>query len=147
MCGAPRRPPVQWAPPPVFITLILSRLLTRLLCRLATNAPRRRPITPRCTAIGLLPSLREEVRLLKLILHSELRRRAASRRALPCPSSSFLFSSVFYLCSVFLSFYHCINFYGVSLEVFKHHIFNFSVTRSSIYCTEPYSGEIEAPYC
>ena len=31
--------------------------------------------------------LREEFRLLKLILHSELRRRAASRRALPCPSS------------------------------------------------------------
>jgi len=31
--------------------------------------------------------LREEFRLLKLILHAELRRRAASRRALPCPSS------------------------------------------------------------
>jgi len=31
--------------------------------------------------------LREEFRLLKLILHSELRRRAALRRALPCPSS------------------------------------------------------------
>jgi len=31
--------------------------------------------------------LREEFRLFKLILHSELRRRAASRRALPCPSS------------------------------------------------------------
>ena len=34
-------------------------------------APRHRPVT----AVGLL--------------HSELRRRAASRRALPCPSSSF----------------------------------------------------------
>jgi len=31
--------------------------------------------------------LREEFGLLKLILHSKLRRRAASRRALPCPSS------------------------------------------------------------
>jgi len=53
----------------------------------ATNAPRRRPITARCTAVSLLPLLREEFLLLKLILHSELRRRAASRRALPCPSS------------------------------------------------------------
>ena len=40
----------------------------------------------RC-AVGLLPLLREEFQLLKLILHSELRGRAASRRALPCPSS------------------------------------------------------------
>jgi len=44
------------------------------------------PANHRC-AVGLLPLLREEFRLLKLILHSELRRRAASRRALPCPSS------------------------------------------------------------
>ena len=51
------------------------------------SAPRRHPITARCTAVGLLPLLREEFRLFKLILHSELRRRAASRRALPCPSS------------------------------------------------------------
>ena len=51
------------------------------------SAPRPRPITARCTAVGLLPFLREEFRLFKLILHSELRRRAASRRALPCPSS------------------------------------------------------------
>jgi len=43
-------------------------------------------INHRC-AVGLLPLLREEFWLLKLILHSELRRRAASRRALPCPSS------------------------------------------------------------
>ena len=83
----------QWASPPVFITLILSRLLTRLLCRLATNAPPRRPITVRCTAVGLLPLLREEFRLLKLIFHTELRRRAASRRALPCSSSFFSFFS------------------------------------------------------
>jgi len=34
---------------------------------------------------------REEFRQLKLILHSELRRRATSRRALPCPSSYCLF--------------------------------------------------------
>jgi len=40
----------------------------------------------RC-AVGLLPLPRVEFRQLKLILHSELRRRAASRRALPCPSS------------------------------------------------------------
>jgi len=51
------------------------------------SAPRRRPITARCTTVGLLPLLREEFRLFRLILHSELRRRAASRRALPCPSS------------------------------------------------------------
>ena len=51
------------------------------------SAPLRRPIAVRCTAVGLLPLLREEFWLLKLILHSELRRRAASRRALPCPSS------------------------------------------------------------
>ena len=38
-------------------------------------------------AVGLLPLPREEFRQLKLILHSELWRRAASRRALPCPSS------------------------------------------------------------
>jgi len=37
--------------------------------------------------IRQLSLLREEFRQLKLILHSELRRRAASRRALPCPSS------------------------------------------------------------
>ena len=44
------------------------------------------PAYHRC-AVGLLSLLREESGLLKLILHSELRRRAASRRALPCPSS------------------------------------------------------------
>ena len=55
------------------------------------SAPRRRPITARCTAVGLLPLLREEFRLFKLILHSELRRRAASRRALPCPSSYYYY--------------------------------------------------------
>ena len=48
------------------------------------------PAIHRC-AVGLLPLLQEEFRLLKLILHSELRRRAASRRALPCPFSFFLF--------------------------------------------------------
>jgi len=35
----------------------------------ATNDPRRRPITARCTAVGLLPLLREKFRLLQLILH------------------------------------------------------------------------------
>jgi len=50
----------------------------------ATNVTRCRPIT---AAHGVLPLLREEFGLLKLILHSKLRRRAASRRALPCPSS------------------------------------------------------------
>ena len=44
------------------------------------------PANHRC-AVGVLPLLREKFGLLKLILHSELRRRAASRRALPCPSS------------------------------------------------------------
>ena len=44
------------------------------------------PANHRC-AVGLLPLPREEFRQLKLILHSELQRRAASRRALPCPSS------------------------------------------------------------
>ena len=39
-----------------------------------------------------LTLLREEFRLPELILHSDLRRRAASRLALPCPSSWFLFS-------------------------------------------------------
>ena len=37
------------------------------------------PANHRC-AVGLLPLPREEFRQLKLILHSELRRRAASRR-------------------------------------------------------------------
>ena len=44
------------------------------------------PANHRC-AVGLLSLPREEFRQLKLILHSELRRRAALRRALPCPSS------------------------------------------------------------
>ena len=48
-------------------------------------------------AVGLLPLLRKEFRLLKLILHSELRRRAASRRALPCRSSFILVLSWCYL--------------------------------------------------
>jgi len=41
-------------------------------------------LSPRSSkfAVGLLPLPREEFRLLKLILHSELRRRAASHRAL-----------------------------------------------------------------
>jgi len=39
--------------------------------------------------IRQLSLLREEFRQPKLILHSELRRRAASRRALPSPSSVF----------------------------------------------------------
>jgi len=34
---------------------------------------------------------REEFRQLKLIFYSELRRRAASRRALPCPSSYYYY--------------------------------------------------------
>ena len=49
------------------------------------------PANQRC-AVGLLPLVREEFRLLTFILHSELRRRAASRRALPCPSSSIDFA-------------------------------------------------------
>jgi len=40
------------------------------------------PANHRC-AVGLLPLSREEFPQLKLILHSELLRRAASRRALP----------------------------------------------------------------
>ena len=57
----------------------------------------------RC-AVGLLPLPREEFRLLKLILHSELRRRAASRRALPCPSSYLLICiQAFKVCGVPLS--------------------------------------------
>ena len=44
------------------------------------------PANHRC-AVGLLPLPREQFRLLKLILHSELRRRAAWRRALPSSSS------------------------------------------------------------
>ena len=47
-------------------------------------------------AVGLLPLPGKEFRQLKLILHSELRRRAASRRALPCPSSLCMFFNVFY---------------------------------------------------
>ena len=37
----------------------------------------------------MLALLREEFRISKLTLHSDLGRRAASRRALPCPSSFF----------------------------------------------------------
>ena len=51
------------------------------------------PANHRC-AVCLLPLQREEFRLprgLKLILHSDLRRRAASRLVLPCPSSLNLF--------------------------------------------------------
>ena len=45
------------------------------------------PANHRC-AVGLLTAIAaREFRLLKLILHSELRRRAASRRALPCTFS------------------------------------------------------------
>jgi len=40
----------------------------------------------------LLALLREEFRISKLTLHSDLLRRAASRRALPCPSSLFILS-------------------------------------------------------
>jgi len=47
------------------------------------------PVNHHC-AVGLLPLPREELRQLKLILHSELQRREASRQALPCPSSSCL---------------------------------------------------------
>ena len=43
------------------------------------------PANHRC-AVGRLPLSREECRLLKLILHSDLRRRAASRRAHVTPS-------------------------------------------------------------
>ena len=56
----------------------------------------------RC-AVGLLTAIAaREFRRLKLILHSELRRRAALCRALPCPSSwTFLRNSVrFYACFV-----------------------------------------------
>ena len=46
-------------------------------------------------AVGLLPLQREEFRQLKLILHSELRRRAASHRDLPCPSSFDYFCTIY----------------------------------------------------
>ena len=49
------------------------------------------PVNHRC-AVGLLPLPRDEFRQLKLILQAELRRRAASRRDLPCPSSFFYYS-------------------------------------------------------
>jgi len=42
-----------------------------------------------------LPLLREEFRIPELTFHSDLRRRVASRRALPCPSS-FMFYCMFY---------------------------------------------------
>jgi len=45
----------------------------------------------------------EEFRQLKLILHSELRRRAASRRALPCPSSIILIFSQLKLSQVMVN--------------------------------------------
>jgi len=50
--------------------------------------------TPRGSRIqfwsGLLALPREEFRISKVTLHSDLRRRAASRLALPCPSSFFV---------------------------------------------------------
>jgi len=42
-----------------------------------------------------LPLLREEFGIATLTFHSDLRRRAASRRSLPCPSSS---SHIFIVC-------------------------------------------------
>jgi len=41
-----------------------------------------------------MPLLREEFGIATLTFHSDLRRRAASRRALPCPSSLLSFASV-----------------------------------------------------
>ena len=53
------------------------------------------PANHRC-AVGLLPLQREHFDYLglKLILHSHLRRRAASRLALPCTSSYFYISTL-----------------------------------------------------
>jgi len=61
--------------------LLAAGAAHRSLRRAASQSPFR-------SAVGLLPLPREEFRLPKLILHSELRCRAASRRALPCPSSN-----------------------------------------------------------
>ena len=58
-------------------------------------------------AVRLLPLPREEFRQLNLILHSELRRRAASRRALPCPSSYYYF--VFEILVYFKSYFEQSN--------------------------------------
>ena len=67
------------------------RELTALL-HWSLHRPLRRPIAAALYLVffGLirqLPLLREEFRLSKFTLHSDLRRRAASRLALPCPSS------------------------------------------------------------
>ena len=43
--------------------------------------------TPRGSRIQFLESFAREFRISKFTLYSDLRRRAASRRALPCPSS------------------------------------------------------------
>jgi len=55
--------------------------------------------------IRQLSLLQEEFRQLKLILHSELRRRAASRWALPCPSSLNGYCSLMFVCMFFNVFY------------------------------------------
>jgi len=65
------------------------------------------PANHRC-AVGLMQLLREEFRLLKLILHSELRPRAASRRALPCPSSCIIASYNSYpFVTYMITSWHC----------------------------------------
>jgi len=50
--------------------------------------------------IHQLPLLREEFRIHKLTFHSDLRRRAASRRALPYPSSYYYYYTTFALTEV-----------------------------------------------
>ena len=75
--------------------------------------------------IRQLSLLREEFRQLKLILHSELRRRAASRRALPCPSSFLFFVFLHYYSVAFcqLCFY---NKDGIGLDWHNQHVIQHS---------------------
>ena len=79
------------------------------LLRSVSHWSQRRAASQSPLRLGLLPLPREEFRQLKLILHSELRRRAASRWALPCPSSLKLFSSIshFHFLGTSFSLYCC----------------------------------------
>ena len=98
------------------------------------------------TAFGVicqLPFIWEEFRLSKLILHSELRRRAASRRALPCPSSCF-FMPVFCQSHIFTLFASLspLNHHPSLRHSFIPHSRHSSFTNPSLLRSPPYQTDL-----
>ena len=90
--------------------------------------------------IRQLSLLREEFRPLKLVLHSELRRRAASRRALPCPSSYALLSVTTQFTSCVQNVHHRRKHMLAFSDIFPKQLGIFSLNFTCLLSVHTYDG-------